>query len=175
MVTLWNERAKAMSGALLQTGEPLVMSRMRATFLDGNEPSGLGVSLPPVIRYLPGAKDVQEPNGTWVVPTCVHDELAGSKTIIGPFSAEIDSVLPDGIRAVCGYSSSCSCGVVNGSWSTVLLTGLKISGVLAQVPWVDWPLKTTMRLSANWVTLGYQRGYCISALRVHSRVVGLNM
>src|SRR5690349_17186930 len=35
IVTLWNDRPVAMSGAALHTGEPLVMSRMRARRTDG--------------------------------------------------------------------------------------------------------------------------------------------
>ena len=69
IVTLWNERASFMSGTSVHTGEPLVMSNTLAIRCDGL-PCWLSMKTPPpVMRYLPGANDVQAPNGTCVVPT----------------------------------------------------------------------------------------------------------
>src|SRR5690242_13151868 len=80
IVTLWNERAVDMSGTALHTGDPLVMSRIRAFFTDGTGLLGSYASrfaAPPVTRNLPGAKEVHAPKGTCVVPRLDHALVRG--------------------------------------------------------------------------------------------------
>ena len=84
MVTLWKERALAIVPASLHTGDPAghvehlatPVRRRRVVRLVGVE----GRATPPVMRNLPGANDVQAPNGTCVVPSWVHALVAGSKS-----------------------------------------------------------------------------------------------
>src|SRR4029079_6804058 len=92
-------------------------------------------------------------------------------------SAPTVKTLPLGIRYEMGYSVSCTCGADTADSSVqVVLDGSYTSGVSAQwLELVSLPLIATYRPSASSVTVGYQRGRCMSATRGHGLVAGSKM